>query len=210
MGDRYRNYQELSGREREGVDYRVETVIHGERFFALAAIHGGGIERGTSELAEAVAGKEWNLYRFEGMKPPGENRNLHLTSTRFDEPRLADVLCLSRRVVGIHGARGEDPVCFIGGRDLESAEAIASQLRAWGMAVRWAPSSMAGTHRRNICNRGQDEIGVQLELTTSLRRSFFHDFSHRGRRETATPAFYRFAGGLRRALAKVAAAIPDR
>lgn len=206
MPDRYRNFDELSRHEREGVDFRVEAKLYGERFFAVAAIHGGGIERGTSEVVMAIAGTEWNLYRFEGIKPPGKNRDLHLTSTRFDEPRLAPILACSRRIISIHGALGDESVCFIGGRDRKTAEEIARRVQMIGVAVRWAPASLGGTHRRNICNRGKDRLGVQLELTTALRRSFFGDFSYRGRRETPTPLFADFTAAVRQALAQVAQA----
>ncbi|PTM57823.1 poly-gamma-glutamate hydrolase family protein [Desmospora activa] len=203
MPDRYRNFDELTRHEREGVDFRVESTLRGGRFFAVVAIHGGGIERGTSELATAIAGEEWNGYRFEGMKQPGKNRDLHLTSTRFDEPRLAPILSHSRRIISIHGARGDEPVCFIGGRDHKTTEEIARQIKGSGVAVQKAPSTLGGTHRRNICNRGKEGIGVQLELTTALRRSFFVDFSHRGRRETPTAAFAAFTTAVRQALTKV-------
>lgn len=32
------------------------------------AIHGGNIEPGTSELAEELAGNEFNLYKFECLR----------------------------------------------------------------------------------------------------------------------------------------------
>jgi phage replication-related protein YjqB (UPF0714/DUF867 family) len=54
MADTYPNFEALSAAETSGVDYdiliRRETVA-----FAIVAPHGGGIEGGTSELADAVA-----------------------------------------------------------------------------------------------------------------------------------------------------------
>jgi phage replication-related protein YjqB (UPF0714/DUF867 family) len=52
---------------------------------AVIAPHGGGIEPGTSELATAIAGDDFSLYLFEGLKSAG-NGELHITSTNFDEP----------------------------------------------------------------------------------------------------------------------------
>ena len=49
------------------------------------APHGGGIEPGTTEIAEAVAGHEHTFYSFSGVKARG-NSVLHITSSRFDEP----------------------------------------------------------------------------------------------------------------------------
>jgi phage replication-related protein YjqB (UPF0714/DUF867 family) len=44
---------------------------------AILAPHGGGIEPGTSELAEAVAGEGLSFYAFEGLKRSG-NAVLHV------------------------------------------------------------------------------------------------------------------------------------
>jgi len=39
----------------------------------------------TSTIAVAIAANDYCLYRFEGRKRR-ENRDLHVTSTHFDEP----------------------------------------------------------------------------------------------------------------------------
>jgi hypothetical protein len=41
--------------------------------------------RVTEIIAEAVAGKDYSLYSFEGLK--GDSRMLHIESHLFDEPR---------------------------------------------------------------------------------------------------------------------------
>jgi phage replication-related protein YjqB (UPF0714/DUF867 family) len=50
----------------------------------IIAPHGGKIEKWTSEIATALAGDDYNLYLFEGLKR-AKNRDLHITSSRFDE-----------------------------------------------------------------------------------------------------------------------------
>ncbi len=51
----------------------------------VMAPHGGGIEPGTGDIADGVAGQHHSFYCFKGIKKQG-NRALHITSNRFDEP----------------------------------------------------------------------------------------------------------------------------
>src|SRR5262249_61887052 len=99
--DTYRNFAALARKERSGIDYDV-LVRRARTAFAIVAPHGGGIEAGTSELADAVAGATHSFYTFEGLKPSG-NRDLHITSTRFDEPMCLSLIGASDVVVTLHG-----------------------------------------------------------------------------------------------------------
>jgi len=93
MADRYANFAELSRSERESVDFRI-CCTRRELGIAIIAPHGGKIEQGTSRIASAIAGSEYSVYCFEGLKPSG-NSVLHITSTRFDEPRCVDLVSAS-------------------------------------------------------------------------------------------------------------------
>ena len=74
----YPNFAALNHAERQGVDF--EIVCHPRPSpVAVIAPHGGAIEPSTSEIAAAIAGREFNLYCFEGRKPKG-NTALHITS----------------------------------------------------------------------------------------------------------------------------------
>src|ERR1019366_7404121 len=74
----YPNFAALKQAEREGEDFDI--VCRPRRSpVAVIAPHGGEIEPGTSEIAAAIAGDEFNLYCFEGCKPSG-NIGLHITS----------------------------------------------------------------------------------------------------------------------------------
>ena len=75
--DRYAGFAELAGHERLGTDYRIR-LRSACPAFAIVAPHGGGIEPGTSELAEAVSGEQLSFYAFEGLKRAG-NAALHVT-----------------------------------------------------------------------------------------------------------------------------------
>jgi poly-gamma-glutamate hydrolase-like protein len=78
-----------------GIEQQAGNVADKYRnFAALVAPHGGGIEPGTSELADAIAASDLSFYTFEGLKPSG-NTDLHITSTRFDEPMCLTLLASS-------------------------------------------------------------------------------------------------------------------
>lgn len=85
MADKYQNYEELRAHERLGADFRI-YMRDVDAPVAIIAPHGGGIERGTSELARVISGTDYNIYCFEGIKL-NNNSHLHLTSTNFDEPQ---------------------------------------------------------------------------------------------------------------------------
>src|SRR5262245_16323231 len=127
MADKYTNYKELAAAERENIDFRIRSRLSQSRI-AMVAAHGGGIEPGTSEIADALAGDDLSLYIFEGLKPD-RNRDLHITSTQFDESRCLSLIATSRFVVTIHGESGSDQVVYVGGRDAHLAGAISSALR---------------------------------------------------------------------------------
>src|SRR5262249_53603384 len=63
MADTYRNFAALARKERSGIDYDV-LVRRARTAFAIVAPHGGGIEAGMSELADAVAGATHSFYTF--------------------------------------------------------------------------------------------------------------------------------------------------
>jgi phage replication-related protein YjqB (UPF0714/DUF867 family) len=113
--DEYRDFQHLKEAETEGIDFRVRTRdVPGAT--AVIAPHGGGIEPGTSEIADAVAGVEHSFFSFEGVKNSG-NRRLHITSTHFDEPRCLALARAASQVLAIHGEDSDDEAIFIGGRN---------------------------------------------------------------------------------------------
>ena len=98
--DRYTDYNDLKQHEQEGRDY-VTLVRDGNSRIAIIAPHGGGIEPGTVDIADAVASNEHTFYAFKGIKKEG-NSSLHITSNRFDEPRGMGVAKGTDVVVSIH------------------------------------------------------------------------------------------------------------
>jgi phage replication-related protein YjqB (UPF0714/DUF867 family) len=198
---RYASYHELRQHETEGVDYRIQ-VREALSPIAVMAPHGGEIEPGTLELADAVAGIEYAFYAFEGKKPKG-NGALHITSTSFDEPIALRLVRKSRIVLALHGCEGLEEKVHLGGRDEDIKARIKEELEKRGFAVEEeAKPAWQGRHSQNICNRGQTGRGVQLELTRSLRKKMFTSLEKRdGNNRTET--FRSFVSALREVLSAI-------
>ena len=83
MIDAYKNFAELEQTEKEDEDY---TIFYREvdSEIAVIAVHGGGIEPGTIDIADALAGCDYTFYAFKGLKKTG-NKTLHISSNTFDE-----------------------------------------------------------------------------------------------------------------------------
>ena len=192
----YRNYTELAQHARADIDFTVEAR-EGASGILVMAIHGGGIEPGTSELADAIAGSRHAYYSFRGLMP-SDNRILHLTSRNFDEPSALALVERSDAVVSIHGCGGNVPVVDIGGRHRELRAGVGDWLRRAGFAVRESPF-FPGAHPLNICNRCRCGKGVQLELSAGLRRRMFAGSLQSGQKHP-NAVFERFARAVRKAL----------
>jgi phage replication-related protein YjqB (UPF0714/DUF867 family) len=197
MPDKYCDFDALSRNETSGIDYAI-SVRRSVDAFSIVAPHGGGIEPGTSEIADAIAGDEFSFYTFEGLKTSG-NADLHITSTRFDEPLCLTLVRESDIVLTIHGedsdANGE-PV-FMGGLDATLGQRLGDALAASGFDVRrHTDPLLQGLDPRNLCNLGKSRSGVQLELSRSVREQMFLSLSREGRKQK-TPRFDAFVDAIR-------------
>jgi phage replication-related protein YjqB (UPF0714/DUF867 family) len=166
--DRYRRYAELAAEQVEGRDYRVTAVRRGSGI-AVIAPHGGRIERGTSEVARAIAGEAFDLYLFEGCLPSLNFETLHLTSRHFDEPRALALIAGCHTVLAVHGVADTGERALLGGRDSLLACAIADRLFVRGVLAQVSGHRYPGRDAANVCNRGSSGQGVQLELSDRLR-----------------------------------------
>jgi phage replication-related protein YjqB (UPF0714/DUF867 family) len=198
--DAYRNFAELCKSEEEGVDFRILIAKRKISATVILAPHGGAIEPGTSEVAMAVAGDDLSLALFEGIKPGGGNRRLHLTSTLFDEPRCVELVQGADAVVAIHGEASAKPSVYLGGRDHILGAQLETALKRNGYVVEiHGNMNLHGLSMKNICNRGRGGEGVQLELSRGLRRTFFRALTDEGRKEP-TDEFFRFTAAVRQVL----------
>jgi phage replication-related protein YjqB (UPF0714/DUF867 family) len=196
MVDKYRNFSELSWHEREGQDYEV-VYRRSDSIFLVMAVHGGAIEPGTSEIADAIAGKNFSFYTLKGIKEHG-NADLHIKSTCFDEPQALSLLKRSRIAITVHGRKREGQTIYVGGLHLQLKERIIYALEAAGLKVTHQDfPSYKGLNFRNLCNLGQSEAGVQLEISKGLRSAFFKPLGGIGRQ---TRSFDTFVGAVRNVL----------
>jgi phage replication-related protein YjqB (UPF0714/DUF867 family) len=111
-GRRYRRHEQFDG-------YLSKVAVY-EKKTAILAIHGGQIERGTSELCLAIAGYDpadatdptrapllptaHDYWLFEGMRS-SNNSQLHVTSVNCND-HVANVLAASHlNVLSLHGCQ---------------------------------------------------------------------------------------------------------
>lgn len=200
MDDRFTHFSDIENHFTEGVHFRRVMYDRGGEILILAP-HGGGIERGTSELARAIAGDSLSLYLFEGlMRTAKESKVLHITSTNFDEPDCINLIGKFQKALAIHGYDGEESMIYVGGRDNELKDRLIIALNVKGYPVRLAIRKYAGDWSTNICNRTRSGKGVQLELSKGLRRTLFEDWRTRKTRKNTTELFSNLVTTIRSVL----------
>jgi phage replication-related protein YjqB (UPF0714/DUF867 family) len=184
----------------------------------VMAIHGGGIEPGTSEIALAVAGYHpdtlvasvddlglHDFWLFEGLLPSG-NGKLHVTASHYDEPIATELVQNARRCISLHGcsdtqANGK---IQIGGRDLELRDIVLEELTIAGIPAEITTNKMLGGESPdNIANKTKILGCVQLEMGTSYRSSLFGTNTQPQRKKTTNTQFWLLVGALRKAMSRV-------
>ena len=193
--DKYFNFAELKKYEEEGEDYIVR-YRYADSDTAIMAPHGGGIEPGTHDIADEVAGKDFLFYSFSGIKKRG-NSILHISSTRFDEPLAMETARKAFTVITLHGCRGKGEIVYTGGKNNKLRSGLSIKLAEAGFKVEHSQDDeLKGKSDYNICNRCRSGKGVQLEISMGLRQKMFDDrdcFYGAAR----TEIFYKFVDALR-------------
>ncbi|AWG44154.1 hypothetical protein BEH_24200 [Priestia filamentosa] len=211
MADLYANYAELSAARVEGTDYAINTKELPNTTALYKAIHGGGIEAGTSEIVKEAAKNLASYYEFDAMMSSG-NSDLHITSTNFDEPRLLDMMTRHSHVISVHGYyHATEKKTLVGGLDYAVCEIVKDELAKEGFIVEVATGGIAGTETNNVANKTTRGMGVQLELSTPLRQSFFtnNDYSRANRLAgNYTTDFWKYVKALKRIMKKTKAKYP--
>ena len=170
MADRFRSYQELARAKKEGRHFAIRYKP-GKTGVLILAPHGGKIEPGTSELAQLIAGADHAFYAFEGAQLSCNFKDLHLTSTCFNEPLALQKVITAEYVLTIHGqGNADESFILVGGLDRDLAERITHELLNRGFHVAPERPGLAGCNPANICNRNQRGRGVQLEISKQLRQ----------------------------------------
>ena len=235
----------------EGTDWARRFRIH-ERFddspgrtdegprTVILAPHGGGIEPGTSELCLAVAGHHpanlpitppagvtYDYWMLEGIRP-GDNRDLHVTSTGCDDLVAVRLCAGALCALSLHGFDpapefpASEQIVLVGGTNRTLKDLLVTLLDDAHIKVQavGSGSEVDGDSPCNIVNRtlpvGTPPAalgGVQLELSTPLRDAMFTENSRPRRKHTTTGVFWTFVAACRDALdrfeAEPAIASPD-
>jgi phage replication-related protein YjqB (UPF0714/DUF867 family) len=196
--DKYPNFYWLL-RQGEKEHFRIERAEGPNRSnIAIVAVHGGKIEPGTSELAKATALDDHPFYLFEGLKQ-SQNRDLHISSSRFDDPILDTLLSRVRTALSLHGEASDEEIIYIGGLNQGFAQEIERALCEASFRVeRPMNPAISGMSPFNVCNRPR-ESGVQLEISKGLRKKLFVSLDP-GAALAFTPLFECLAASLRKGI----------
>ncbi|MCI0466088.1 MAG: poly-gamma-glutamate hydrolase family protein [Beijerinckiaceae bacterium] len=184
----------------------------------VMAIHGGGIEPGTSEIALAVAGYHpatfatpvdgyglHDFWLFEGLLPKN-NGKLHVTSIHYDDPIAIELVQNAQRCISLHGCTDEqaNDKIQIGGLDFELRGIVLAELDAADIPAEITENKdLKGEEPANIANKTKTGGGVQIELGTSYRASLFGINKRQHRKNTTRDPFWLLAGALRKAMSRV-------
>ena len=169
----YTGFADLQRHCQRGRDFEILIKRRPASPVAVVAPHAGRIEHGTSEIARAIAGEDFNLYLLEGIRRSRNYETLHLTSHRFDEPECLGLLAECAVVLTVHGCKGKDDKVALGGLDHGLRRRLTAALTHAGIVVEPEPHRFPATHPQNVCNRGRLGMGVQLEVSGSLRNAGF-------------------------------------
>ncbi len=176
--DAYPDLSALRAANTEGLDYSRELYNRGSKV-AVFAIHGGDIEAATARVARRVAGKDFNLYIFNGWHGR-DSGDLHVTAVNFDDPEAAGLAASSLLGISIHAQADRGAWVCVGGSNAAAAELVARRLEAAGFQAETPCARLPGTSGRNIVNRPAAG-GVQLELTLRLLSRLDRDAEELGK-----------------------------
>ena len=184
----------------------------------VMAIHAGGIEKGTSEIALATAGYHpatlipavdghalHDFWLFEGLLPSG-NGKLHVTASHYDDPIARELVRNAWRCISLHGCTDAQAngTIQIGGRDHELREIVLEELTTARIPAEIAKDPMLdGDLPDNIANQTKIRGCAQLEMGTSYRASLFGADTRVQRKHTINKKFWRLVKALRKAMSRV-------
>jgi phage replication-related protein YjqB (UPF0714/DUF867 family) len=163
----YRDVSQLVVHCRKDRDFQIRIVDPGSEV-TIAAVHGGRIEPLTSALAEAIAGDEYNLYDFAGIRV-SNNAQLRVPVARFAEMRLNALMRRSQAALHVDGVPGERAVVHLGGQNRTLKDILAESLAEAGLVVE-GPHSPGAAHDPRRFYNTPAAGGVQMELSLALRQ----------------------------------------
>ncbi|MEV4443738.1 poly-gamma-glutamate hydrolase family protein [Streptomyces sp. NPDC049577] len=192
----------------------------------ILALHGGGIETGTSELCLAVAGYHpadltvtpaggpvYDYWMFEALRAT-DNGDLHVTATHCDDGVARSLCAGSLNAVSLHGCTASQAglestaqAVLVGGRNAAFRRLLLEEFAVAGIRAVDASAhpTLGGVDPDNIANRTLLGMGAQLETTTALRAAMFTDNTRAGRKTSTTPLFWSFTNAVRAATGRLEA-----
>jgi phage replication-related protein YjqB (UPF0714/DUF867 family) len=184
----------------------------------VLAIHGGGIETGTSELALAVAGFHpdtlapaadgrglHDFWLFEGLLPEGNGR-LHVTASHYDDRIAKELVKNARRCISLHGCQDDQAngKIQVGGLDKKLREIVLEELDAADIPAQLATDELLdGNEPENIGNSTKVKGCAQLEMGTEFRHCLFGIDTRAKRKKTTKDKFWTLVAALRAALSRI-------
>jgi len=201
---------------RQLVEEQVTDNVETQKI--VMAVHGGGIEAGTSEIALATAGYHparltpladgyglHDFWLFEGLLA-SNNGTLHVTASHYDEPIAMELVKNARRCISLHGCTDSQAhgAIQLGGLDYELRDIVLEELETAGIPAEIATNPMLdGSLPDNIANKTKIGGCAQLEIGTSERRRLFGINSRPQRKKTTNARFWRLVGALRKSMSRV-------
>jgi phage replication-related protein YjqB (UPF0714/DUF867 family) len=171
QASKYSSYTELAREMKSGIDFEVIYRNSGSRSYLIAAPHGGYMEPGSTEIANAIADDLFGFYTFSSIR-----RNtaplMVLPSLRFNEPWLRSVSKRYRGVISIHIIPGSDRAIYVGGTYRKLANIISSALQADGYTVKTLPNWSPAYNSNNFFNKGVNG-GIRIEISSGLVYDMF-------------------------------------
>lgn len=175
--DYYSSYEELTESCKYNEDYKTE-IINNNSPVSIISIHGGGIEACTTELSKEIASLgNFNYYSFMGLRNNShesqDNLKLHITSSKFLDTQLHELLSNTLITISIHGADETQPLLYIGGLHSELITQLKLSLSKDYFIPNTIRKGLEGTSISNVCNKCISKKGVQIELSQGLRQYLF-------------------------------------
>lgn len=205
----YPYFRSLAAAKTLGIDYDIKNRYGVGDYLVYIAIHGGAMEPPTSQLAVYCADATGAYYSFEALSDLTAS-TLALPATTFDEPFSQVNVGNSTRAIsfrGVEDQRESEEVAYLSGLDDVLVALVGQELTAAGFVVDTPPLRFEGSDPRNIVNKTRLHAGVQIDLTRSLRKSFYADgnlaLQSVNNPANRLPAFFAFGDAIKRAGAQV-------
>lgn len=180
--DHYKSFAELTSANVRGRDYQIEIAKRPSPYLVMS-FHGGEIEPGSTELARELAQDRYSFYSFIGIKNNERDAvsftssDLHLTSTRFDDPELLGMARDAQFSIALHGFGGTEADFCVGGASVTQRKNLVKILSEKFPSLRSCELCCPpynGTSLKNPVNASR-EAGVQIEIGPSVRKRILSD-----------------------------------